>query len=611
MTQRPITMARSLLYLAQRWLVLGCLLGGPLAVYVGCGSGTAVPAVFPAASSSTADDSASAEGGTEKPSDTECSDALAKSKAEANLHELHVLTALIDEAYQKHFLNRVESIPPLPSTEDGCASAAFHVNPDGSMTQVRGKDPSFCLDQTSNGQRGRWSTADPPWVRLDSLEYELGTPHDALRILRAVPGTTYTLSDPRRSAWSVEIDANVPTQEAIQTKFQAGVLTIEDARRAISQLAPTVFRMVLPSRSESDDLLVWNAVGPPVFLSTDLRRGDRLDIVAYNVRTSADGSPAKRIAVTKGDPVLPENTLNLAAIFAGAKVLFPLPAGEKEAVESPGKKLYRCLYDQAARVRVPPYTSAFATWVVDGGFNYSVQLSKVEPETPPAASASASSSPCSSGAVCALCCAAPAASSASAKTSGDAPVSFTTRARHRVVSVVAEGAWGHDVSGFSNSGYGYLPDSQSQGGPDQLYTLAPNPPNHANDLTVAALLAAYPLAAFDWSKWADGLAIGFGPTLYRGSGAEFAKQWNLRAMYEFPFAPGFLVSTGPSFREVDVPNGIGASVSIPRPATPPTLTTEPRTAFEWSVGVSVDLALVTTAASSVAGAVTGKSGGGQ
>jgi hypothetical protein len=127
-------------------------------------------------------------------------------------------------------------------------------------------------------------------------------------------------------------------------------------------------------------------------------------------------------------------------------------------------------------------------------------------------------------------------------------------------------------------------------------------------VSIDALLVLYPLAPLNCSSWVDAVAVGAGPTLYRGGTAEFAKQWNIRLLYELPFAPGILLSGGVSWRAIDTPVSaeIGSIVAVARPGGAPPFETEQRTAVLGSLGVGIDLALIANLATSAANTLTGK-----
>lgn len=192
--------------------------------------------------------------------------------------------------------------------------------------------------------------------------------------------------------------------------------------------------------------------------------------------------------------------------------------------------------------------------------------------------------------------------------------SFKTFASHRVASLIVEEAY-NAKGQYATSGYGYVPISQTSG--DQLYQLQALD-RTGDHLTLSALAVAYPFALIHerWARYPWGLGLAFGPTLMRGSTSELLKQWNLRFVWEAdPFhLPYIAFSVGPSWRMYDTIDrsyaGVGSVVSIPRPATAPTFPTESKVDLVWSVGLSIDLAVLTDAVAAVSNAASSSSGGG-
>ena len=158
------------------------------------------------------------------------------------------------------------------------------------------------------------------------------------------------------------------------------------------------------------------------------------------------------------------------------------------------------------------------------------------------------------------------------------------------------------------SGYSYVPVSQT--GPDQFYELV-GQSKWADHTTLSALLMFYPLPllqaapprrSVDRAIW-GGFGVGFGPTFWRGAGAEAFKQWNLRISIAELY-PGLVFSMGPSWRTYDRALMANTVVSVPKPATAPsTFQTTPDSDVEFSLGLSVDLSLIASGISTVAGAI--------
>lgn len=201
---------------------------------------------------------------------------------------------------------------------------------------------------------------------------------------------------------------------------------------------------------------------------------------------------------------------------------------------------------------------------------------------------------------------------------GAAPVigseTFATYSPHRYASFALEEAW--NVGNAAHSGYGYIP--VSEGGPDQLYQV--EEVTHVSDrATFSGLFVVYPFPILCRHYTCEagelsGVGLGFGPTFLRGGTPEFLRQWNMRLMWEpFPqIIPDLLLSVGGSWRSIDVVTAtdpVGSIVSVPKPATTPSLLTTPQWERSFSVGLSVDLAILTSAVSSVSTAVSGKTGG--
>ena len=189
----------------------------------------------------------------------------------------------------------------------------------------------------------------------------------------------------------------------------------------------------------------------------------------------------------------------------------------------------------------------------------------------------------------------------------EATLDFQTLPFHRTVGLAVDLGWTATATS-PLSGYSYVPVSQT--GPDQFYELV-GQSKWADHTTLSALLMFYPLPllqaapprrSVDRAIW-GGFGVGFGPTFWRGAGAEAFKQWNLRISIAELY-PGLVFSMGPSWRTYDRALMANTVVSVPKPATAPsTFQTTPDSDVEFSLGLSVDLSLIASGISTVAGAI--------
>lgn len=143
-------------------------------------------------------------------------------------------------------------------------------------------------------------------------------------------------------------------------------------------------------------------------------------------------------------------------------------------------------------------------------------------------------------------------------------------------------------------------------GPNKLYELQPSQ-DFAQQLTISALLIAYPLASMD-CPLARGTGVALEGGLFRGGQPAFLSQWGFRILYEPQFARGLFISTGLSWRSVSVPVGLNPGTLIAVPSS-----SESAPAFNgritwipaFSVGFGVDLGVVGEAMKGVGDAFSG------
>lgn len=330
-------------------------------------------------------------------------------------------------------------------------------------------------------------------------------------------------------------------------------------------------------------------------------------------------SPGPPPAPTASGPSSPSPPPSSSA-SGGASQPAPLPSaraavaatclapadGNNLVLKAVKDRLGYLLSQRAAAHQQATYTALMNYITVDGGFHYRAvvrETSALATKPVSAAASSTSSTQSDDGTV-----------------PSGAPVigseTFTTYSAHRYASFAIEEAW--NIGSFSRSGYGYVPVSQS--GPDQFYQVEAL--NHtADSATFSGLFVVYPFPVLCGRHYVcaagelSGLGLGFGPTFFRGGTAEFGRQWNVRLIWEpFPQAiPDLLLTVGGSWRSLDVPvtdvDPVGSLVSVPKPGTAPILLTTTQWEPAFSVGVSVDLAILTSAVSSVSSAVSGKTSG--
>lgn len=162
--------------------------------------------------------------------------------------------------------------------------------------------------------------------------------------------------------------------------------------------------------------------------------------------------------------------------------------------------------------------------------------------------------------------------------------------RHLIVGTATELSWGINLSGQPIGGYSFDPVG-GPGGPQRFYALHSH--DGVRDQTIfSQLVVFYPLALVKHISW-QGLAIGGGPSLFGPTQSAFLKQWNLRAGFEV--LPALLVTIGASAREIDVPAGrfqVGDVVAVEPSDKVPTFEQRSRWAWQLSLGLAVDLAVV-------------------
>jgi hypothetical protein len=88
-------------------------------------------------------------------------------------------------------------------------------------------------------------------------------------------------------------------------------------------------------------------------------------------------------------------------------------------------------------------------------------------------------------------------------------------------------------------------------GPTQLFELRRRS-EVADRFTFSPMLNLYPFARVQ-CDFIQGLGLGVGSTLFQGGDLQFLKEWNMRLVYELPFAQDVLIAVGPSVRNVRSP----------------------------------------------------------
>lgn len=458
--------------------------------------------------------------------------------------------------------------PTLPGVP-GCKGADLVIRSDGSLDVANTSSfDSICLEIDSSGARGKWPDGNRVAMCWNDPR------HSDLQCRILTPGLRH------------EIAIDVPGGVAETVLFDPARVTPDEP------ITP-LFRGPLPFGK--GPRLFWNAVEPVVSLDSAFRQGDRLTVLVYNARVDSKA----KLQITKGDAVA--STSSLAALVNGLK-LFTSLIPRMNAFDAEAQAQCQRPSENTFAPSSPGGFTTLSTVVsLEGGYHYQGTLIPQDGGDHHAAP------PADGKSTCCCCAGDKDKSDGGAAKAPTSTLSFTTRAKHRTVSLAAEAAFDFDGGRPALAGYSFAPLAQT--GPDQLYRLRANSTGIVDRLMTSLLVVFYPLAIANRSEWADGFGLGFGPTILHGSSAEFAKQWNIRAMYEFPFAPGFLISTGVSVRGIDEPvePASGSVVAVARPGGPPSFTSKSTDTPFFSVGLAVDLALITNAASDAASAVTGSS----
>jgi hypothetical protein len=136
-------------------------------------------------------------------------------------------------------------------------------------------------------------------------------------------------------------------------------------------------------------------------------------------------------------------------------------------------------------------------------------------------------------------------------------------------------------------------------GPDQLYSFVHR--TEARDVWSTAMLFAV--------RFCEGWTVGLGPSLLVGTSGGALTQWNLRAGHRLSGSLYFLAGISVRFVPTATDYLVGAQVSVPKgmaePA-PPKFRTEDRPVFLFSIGLGLDLTVLSDAATSIAKAIGGK-----
>jgi hypothetical protein len=170
-----------------------------------------------------------------------------------------------------------------------------------------------------------------------------------------------------------------------------------------------------------------------------------------------------------------------------------------------------------------------------------------------------------------------------------ASVDFSSQPSHPFISTVTElaGNWG----GATPIGGWQLDPVVGTSDPSQLYRLTQHD-TVTEHMTISQLLVAYPFHGCP-HPWAQGIALGFGPTLFQGTDAELFKQWNGRLLFEPPFARGVTVSVGASARSIEVPHGVPeGTLLVGSMGKPPAIAHDDKWVWLFSAGVGIDLSIL-------------------
>jgi len=165
--------------------------------------------------------------------------------------------------------------------------------------------------------------------------------------------------------------------------------------------------------------------------------------------------------------------------------------------------------------------------------------------------------------------------------------------RHRTISLAVELALDGLIGGsIDYGGYAFVPVGSGEG-PSRLYQLQGDG-RFIDHVSTSVLLVAYPFARVG-PRCLEGWFVGAGTSLFEGTTANLFKQLDLRFGVELTH--GLLLSTGPSFRSVEVPADLapGTIVAVGLNAPAPTFGTTPETTFAWSIGLALDLTVLADA----------------
>jgi hypothetical protein len=528
--------------------------------------------------------------------------------------------------------------PPQPAKACG-GNAHIHITPSG-WTYITPQpdgdvgDASFCLD-VGPAPPG---VAAPAWNAPKLIvTSDDGTP---VGDYCPIPGNTYALPDDGHHHGFVNVDISDPGNQTALAVLATRLLAMARAdstyKAAVAAGAPGIAAALgaNPGKTSEDleqraaqravlgvtDVTVYRGVLPTTYVPAGTRRivlgawdgatatnldlldGETVDVFAFGVDSSQpqDVEVIQGVAVTPG-PLAGQviKAIGLLAPGAGIGALGGINAYDN-AMNTYYQNNCGAGSDCARQLAAPNavYTSVHRSSTVIGGYTYSAQVCR-DATTKQTPGSAAQQPPAGVSKAC----------TGATPDQITASAAFKTHTRHRVWSVGVEVGWDTLESGdFSLSGYGYQPVGQS--GPDQLYQLQGQ--SKAVDRVVfSALLLLYPL------KWGCGqfivpwcanhVAVGFGPSLWRGAAAEPFHQWNFRALYEI--TSGVLVSFGPSLLSYNAPvEQVGTLVSVPRPAQTPSVQSTNNWTTVWTVGLTVDLSLLGDAVSAVAAAATPNSG---
>jgi hypothetical protein len=168
-------------------------------------------------------------------------------------------------------------------------------------------------------------------------------------------------------------------------------------------------------------------------------------------------------------------------------------------------------------------------------------------------------------------------------------VDFSTEAPHPFISTVTELA-GNWSSSTPLGGWTFDPVIGTSD-PSQLFVLKQH--NSSGDhMTVSQLLVVYPFYARH-ELWAQGFALGFGPSLFQGTSADLFSQWNGRLLWEPPFARGVTLSVGLSARGIEVPHNLPTgAVVVGEMGKAPAFAEDHSWVLLYSAGLGIDLSIL-------------------